>query len=583
MTGLLRWCDGSHLWNERMKKLFQALKASIHKPAARWTTFAILAFGALGLSAPAQAQLADRKAGDAILIMDYSNSMWGQINGVPKVDIARDIIEENFGSWNRLTNLGLLSYGHRYKNDCADIQLISPPGELDTSIVERFLAQAQPKGRTPLTSAIEQAASYFIANGKPANVILLTDGIESCDRDPCATIGALQDAGLSMTAHVIGFGVTEEEGSQLSCIASITGGEYLTAANADALDFAFKEAIELVQLNDEISDLQGMIGQLKDTLGASQQDIINLAAENSRLAEQGNQLQSELSQLRSMKDDLQSLYNALQNRAADLEGRNSALQTRAADLEGRNSALQTRAADLEGQNNALQTRAADLEVRNSQLQVMKGELQAQNSDLLNQTSQLRQELSQQTGRLNATEAALDDTQATLRDTKSELAATLDSLLGTEKALFDTKQVLMDTEGDLLNTRGELRATRNDLMDTQRLLNETQDDRDRQVKLVGNLRDEIDGLRDDLSASSTANLDLTQMNADLLNENGSLRAAIDQMLNLLTSGNEALKSAFSIGNIVSIEVSEKARMSAMSVDEAETAPMASDSDTSSTDQ
>lgn len=552
-----------------MKKLFQALKASIHKPAARWTTFAILAFGALGLSAPAQAQLADRKAGDAILIMDYSNSMWGQINGVPKVDIARDIIEENFGSWNRLTNLGLLSYGHRYKNDCADIQLISPPGELDTSIVERFLAQAQPKGRTPLTSAIEQAASYFIANGKPANVILLTDGIESCDRDPCATIGALQDAGLSMTAHVIGFGVTEEEGSQLSCIASITGGEYLTAANADALDFAFKEAIELVQLNDEISDLQGLIGQLKNTLGASQQDIINLAAENSRLAEQGNQLQSELSQLRSMKDDLQGQYNALQNRAADLEGRNNALQTIAADLEGR--------------NNALQTRVADLEVRNSQLQVMKGELQAQNGDLLNQTSQLRQELSQQTGRLNATEAALDDTQATLRDTKSELAATLDSLLGTEKALFDTKQVLMDTEGDLLNTRGELRATRNDLMDTQRLLNETQDDRDRQVKLVANLRDEIDGLRDDLSASSTANLDLTQMNADLLNENGSLRAAIDQMLTLLTSGNEALKSAFSIGNIVSIEVSEKARMSAMSVDEAETAPMASDSDTSSTDQ
>ncbi len=552
-----------------MKKLFQALKASIHKPAARWTTFAILAFGALGLSAPAQAQLADRKAGDAILIMDYSNSMWGQINGVPKVDIARDIIEENFGSWNRLTNLGLLSYGHRYKNDCADIQLISPPGELDTSIVERFLAQAQPKGRTPLTSAIEQAASYFIANGKPANVILLTDGIESCDRDPCATIGALQDAGLSMTAHVIGFGVTEEEGSQLSCIASITGGEYLTAANADALDFAFKEAIELVQLNDEISDLQGLIGQLKNTLGASQQDIINLAAENSRLAEQGNQLQSELSQLRSMKDDLQGQYNALQNRAADLEGRNNALQTIAADLEGR--------------NNALQTRVADLEVRNSQLQVMKGELQAQNGDLLNQTSQLRQELSQQTGRLNATEAALDDTQATLRDTKSELAATLDSLLGTEKALFDTKQVLMDTEGDLLNTRGELRATRNDLMDTQRLLKETQDDRDRQVKLVGNLRNEIDGLRDDLSASSTANLDLTQMNADLLNENSSLRAAIDQMLNLLTSGNEALKSAFSIGNIVSIEVSEKARMSAMSVDEAETAPMASDSETSSTDQ
>jgi Ca-activated chloride channel family protein len=88
----------------------------------------------MGLNAPAQAQGADQKAGDAILIMDYSNSMRGQINGVSKVDIARNFIEENFGGWNLLTNLSLLSCGDRYKNDCVDIQLISPPGELDTSI-----------------------------------------------------------------------------------------------------------------------------------------------------------------------------------------------------------------------------------------------------------------------------------------------------------------------------------------------------------------------------------------------------------------------------------------------------------------
>ena len=230
-----------------MIKLFQALLKSIHRPSVRWTPLILFPLATLGINGTASAQeirAADPKAGDAILIMDYSNSMWGQINGVPKVEIARDIIDANFSSWKRLTNLGLMSYGHRYKNDCADIQLISPPGELDTSIVDRFLAQAQPKGRTPLASSIEQAASYFIANGKEANIILLTDGIESCDRDPCATIGALQDAGLKMTAHVIGFGVTEEEGSQLRCIASITGGEYLTAANATSLDDAFQEAID---------------------------------------------------------------------------------------------------------------------------------------------------------------------------------------------------------------------------------------------------------------------------------------------------------------------------------------------------
>ncbi|MGA0236305.1 MAG: hypothetical protein ACO3NE_12020, partial [Alphaproteobacteria bacterium] len=83
----------------------------------------MLTLATLGSGHAASAQelrIADPKAGDAILIMDYSNSMWGQINGVPKVEIARDIIDANFSSWKRLTNLGLMSYGHRYKNDCAD-------------------------------------------------------------------------------------------------------------------------------------------------------------------------------------------------------------------------------------------------------------------------------------------------------------------------------------------------------------------------------------------------------------------------------------------------------------------------------
>ena len=516
-----------------MIKLFQAVLTSIHRPLVRWTSLVMLSLATLGVTSTTSAQeirAADPKAGDAILIMDYSNSMWGQINGVPKVEIARDIIDANFSSWKRLTNLGLMSYGHRYKNDCADIQLISPPGELDTSIVDRFLAQAQPKGRTPLASSIEQAASYFIANGKKANIILLTDGIESCDRDPCATIGALQDAGLSMTAHVIGFGVTEEEGSQLRCIASITGGEYLTAANATSLDDAFQEAIDLVRLNDEIRDLQNVIGQLRNTLSASQQEIIALAAENSALVTRGNDLQNQLNMVQGMKDELTGRYGELQNQAADLD------------------------------------------VRNSQLQVMKSELQAQNAELRNQNAQLRnqndqlrQDLTQQDARLASTEDLLADTEVMLRSTKDVLASTSDSLLDTEKRLLDTDKNRLETENELLSTRNDLRSTGDDLKATRTLLNETQDDRDRQVNLVTDLRGEIDGLRDDLSDSSGANLELTQMNTELLQENSALREAINQMMGVLTNGNDALKSAFSIGNTATMKANEKAQMSEMSVD------------------
>ena len=117
-----------------MNKLADTLATTIHRFKVRSGLFFFsLALAALGMGAQAQGQVtsATAKAGDAILIMDYSNSMWGQINGVAKVEIARDVIDRNFRSWNKLTNLGLLSYGHRYKNDCADIQLVSPPGELD--------------------------------------------------------------------------------------------------------------------------------------------------------------------------------------------------------------------------------------------------------------------------------------------------------------------------------------------------------------------------------------------------------------------------------------------------------------------
>ncbi len=95
--------------------------------ATLFTLTALVGFHGTGAAQQSQASTPSSKAGDAILIMDFSNSMWGQINGVAKIDVARDIIKRNYDDWNRLTNLGLISYGHRYKNDCSDIQLISPP------------------------------------------------------------------------------------------------------------------------------------------------------------------------------------------------------------------------------------------------------------------------------------------------------------------------------------------------------------------------------------------------------------------------------------------------------------------------
>jgi Ca-activated chloride channel homolog len=76
-----------------------------------------------------------------------------------------------------------------------------------------------------------------------ATVILITDGIETCNADPCALGAELEAAGVNFTAHVVGFGLTEEEGQAVACLAENTGGKYIKAADAGSLVDALKTTV----------------------------------------------------------------------------------------------------------------------------------------------------------------------------------------------------------------------------------------------------------------------------------------------------------------------------------------------------
>ncbi|MDQ0315015.1 VWA domain-containing protein [Amorphus orientalis] len=183
-----------------------------------------------------------RAADDVMVIFDGSNSMWGQIDGTAKIEIARDAMTELVGAWDKDTNLGLMAYGHRREADCSDIETIIPPRPMDRDAFMSNVEGIVPRGKTPLTSAIEQAAETLSYRDNPATVVVISDGIESCNRDPCALAGQLKRSGVRFTAHVIGFGLdSAEEQKGLACIAEETGGRFLTAANAGELRDAFKE------------------------------------------------------------------------------------------------------------------------------------------------------------------------------------------------------------------------------------------------------------------------------------------------------------------------------------------------------
>ena len=183
----------------------------------------------------------------AIIIFDASGSMWGQINGVAKIKIAKDALKKVVKNWNPNIQLGLTVYGHRRKGDCNDIQSVVPVGAVDKARIIKSVMAISPKGKTPISRSIKRAANELKYTEDKATVILISDGKETCDPDPCGTAKELKREGIDFVAHVIGFNVDKATDKQLQCIANATGGEYFSAKNADALNRAIKKVVKKVE------------------------------------------------------------------------------------------------------------------------------------------------------------------------------------------------------------------------------------------------------------------------------------------------------------------------------------------------
>ena len=190
-------------------------------------------------------------AGDnprAMIVFDASGSMWGQINGVTKLEIARDALKSVVEKWNPNVELGLIVYGHRKKGDCNDIEVVIPAGKIDKKKVISAVFAINPKGKTPISRSLKKAANALKYTEEKATIILISDGKETCDLDPCGTAKELAKQGIDFVTHVIGFNVDKKTSKQLECIANATGGEFFSAKNTAALNKAMKVIVKKVEV-----------------------------------------------------------------------------------------------------------------------------------------------------------------------------------------------------------------------------------------------------------------------------------------------------------------------------------------------
>jgi von Willebrand factor type A domain len=179
-------------------------------------------------------------------ILDASGSMWGQLNGRPKIEIAKEVLMDRIPNFGKHSDrVGLIVYGHRRKGDCDDIEVLVELGLVDEAKLRQTIEGIMPKGKTPIAGAIRNATEQLKVVEGQARIVLISDGEETCNPDPCAAVERLKDLGIEFTVDVIGFDVTQKQEEQLKCIARAGGGQYLPASSARELDAAIIKAESL--------------------------------------------------------------------------------------------------------------------------------------------------------------------------------------------------------------------------------------------------------------------------------------------------------------------------------------------------
>jgi Ca-activated chloride channel homolog len=191
-------------------------------------------------------------AKDAILVFDSSGSMAGPGFGemtTTRIEKVRQALRHVLPSVAPVRNLGLIVFGPgAHANDsCANIELRLRPGRNSAERIMAELNSVQPYGQTPLTGAVQEAAKVLRYRERPAVIVLLTDGEETCGGNPCALAQMLKRDSADLTVHVIGYMTGHTSGMPARyatrCLPEQTGGLYITTETTDELIAALQKTL----------------------------------------------------------------------------------------------------------------------------------------------------------------------------------------------------------------------------------------------------------------------------------------------------------------------------------------------------
>ncbi len=206
-----------------------------------------------------------------LFVLDASQSMLTKWGDSDKMDASRKIMFNLLDSLSGVKNLelALRVYGHQRPvppQDCSDTRLEVAFETGNIHAIKQKLRQIKPNGTTPIAYALEMASHDFPECDHCRNIIIIiTDGIEACDGDPCAVSQALQKQGIILKPFVIGVGLDENFKNTFDCV-----GQYFDASS----EKKFRQVLGIV-ISQALNNTTAQVNLL-DTYGKPTETNVNM-------------------------------------------------------------------------------------------------------------------------------------------------------------------------------------------------------------------------------------------------------------------------------------------------------------------
>jgi Ca-activated chloride channel family protein len=144
------------------------------------------------------------------LILDASGSMWNRLeDGRSRFMVAQGIVYDISDrlSYDPQLKVGLRIFGAQYaaleEGACEDSRLVVALG--NNSELSSTVANVQARGASPIAFSLLEAARDFPENADHRQIILVTDGEESCGGNLVSVAASLRQQGIDLDLHIVGF------------------------------------------------------------------------------------------------------------------------------------------------------------------------------------------------------------------------------------------------------------------------------------------------------------------------------------------------------------------------------------------